>query len=135
MSDYIHSRLKNRIVEIVDTLISNGSIKNPDLSHFANISHITLSRDNAYATLYVTCLEEKRLDKSVAALNNAAGFIQGRLAKLLNTRNTPRLTFVKDEDLKTANRIDEILEAIKASSSTKDECAESASSEKEELAE
>lgn len=114
MSDYVHERLRNRISEIVNTMISDGSIKAPGLSRFASVSHVSLSRDNAYATLCVTCLESSRLDRSVAALNEAAGFIQSRLARVVNTKNTPRLTFVPDKDLEKMNRIDAILDRIHA---------------------
>ena len=33
MTDYIQSRNEARIVEVVNTLIVNGEIKNPKLSH------------------------------------------------------------------------------------------------------
>ena len=113
MADYIQSRNEARIMEIVNTLIVSGEIKNPKLSRFASISDISLSRDNAYATLYVSCLEDGRLENSVAALQSAAGFIQARLAKVMKTKNTPRLSFVGDTTDRDAARIDALLESLK----------------------
>ena len=112
MSDYAQSRLESRIVEAINTLIVQGDIKNPKLSRFASVCDLSLSKDNAYATAYVSCLEDKCLDNSVKALQSAAGFIQARLASVLKTKNTPRLTFVADTTQRDANRINELLKSI-----------------------
>ncbi|MCF0261798.1 MAG: 30S ribosome-binding factor RbfA [Sphaerochaetaceae bacterium] len=114
MGDYIQSRNEAKIIEVVNTLIVNGDIKHPKLSRFASISGLSLSKDNAYATLYVSCLmDDGTLQASVKALQSAAGFIQGRLAQVMKTKNTPKLTFVADTTEREAMRIDQLLESIK----------------------
>ena len=115
MADYIQSRNEARIKEIVNTLIVSGEIKNPRLSTFASISDISLSRDNAYATLYVSCLVDRDLENSVKALQSAAPFIQGRLAKVMKTKNTPRLSFVPDTTEREAAKMDALLESLNIS--------------------
>lgn len=113
MSDWAQNRLESKIVETVNTLIATGSIKNPKLSSFAYITDLTISKDKAYATLYVNCFDEKQLKNSVAALQSASGYIQAKLAGVLKTKNTPKLTFVVDETTRTAERIDKILDSLK----------------------
>jgi len=113
MGEYSQTRNETKILEAVNTLIVSGEIKNPKLSRFASVSYLTLSKDNSYCTLYVTCLEENRLESSVNALQSAAAFIQGRLARVLQTKNTPKLTFRKDSTELEARRIDELLAGIK----------------------
>ncbi len=113
MSDYSQSRIESRIMEAVNTLIVSGDIKNPKLSRFASISDISVSKDNSYATLYVSCLLDQELERSVKALQSAAPFIQGRLASVLKTKNTPKLTFLPDTTQREASRINELLESIK----------------------
>jgi len=113
MADYMKSRNEARIMEVVNTLIVSGEIKNPRLSRFASVNDISLSKDNAYATLYVSCLEDRELQNSVAALQSAAGFIQARIAKVLKTKNTPKLNFVADTTERDAARIDALLESIR----------------------
>ena len=115
MADYIQSRNEARIMEIVNTLIVSGEIKNPKLSTFASISDISLSRDNAYATLYVSCLVDKDLNNSVKALQSAAAFIQGRLARVMKTKNTPKLTFVPDTTERDAAKMDALIESLNIS--------------------
>jgi len=114
MSEYSQNRNETRIVQAVNTLIVSGEIKNPKLNKFASISDITLSKDNAYATLYVSCLsDDGTLESSVKALQSAAGFIQAKLANVLKTKNTPKLTFVADTTSRNAQRMDELLESLK----------------------
>ena len=113
MSDWAQNRLESRIIETVNTLIATGVIKNPKLSNFAYITDINISKDKAYATLFVNCFDEKQLHNSVAALQSAAGFIQAKLASVLKTKNTPKLSFVVDETERTADRIEKILDSLK----------------------
>ena len=115
MADYIQSRNEARIMEIVNTLIVSGEIKNPRLSTFASISDISLSKDNAYATLYVSCLVDRDLNNSVKALQSAAPFIQGRLARVMKTKNTPKLSFVPDTTERDAAKMDALLESLNIS--------------------
>ena len=113
LKDRQQDRLLARITEIVNMLIVSGDIKNPRLSPFASAGGGVLSKDKAYCTLYVNCLDEKSLRKSVEALNSAAPFIQSRLAANLKTRNTPKLTFKANEEFIEAQRINDLLETLK----------------------
>ena len=105
-----------RVSELVTLQLSKIYLnEHYSLSTFASISDISLSRDNAYATLYVSCLVDKDLDNSVKALQSAAAFIQGRLAKVMKTKNTPRLTFVADTTERDAAKMDALLESLNIS--------------------
>lgn len=112
MGDYAQNRLESRLIQVINTLIVQGEIKNPKLSRFASISEVSLSKDNAYATAYVSCLEDNLLDNSVKALQSAAGFIQAKVGSVLKTKNTPRITFVADTTQRDAGRINELLKSI-----------------------
>ena len=113
MDSYNAKRLESRILEAINTLIVSGEIKNPGLSRFATATDIELSKDNSFARVYVSCLEENRHQKSVDALQSAAGFIQSRLAKILKTRNTPKLVFEMDTTQREASRVNDLLESLK----------------------
>lgn len=110
MSSYSESRLESRIMEAVSTMIVTGVIKNPHLSRFASVTEVRLSPDNAYASVYVSTVMEKDLERSVKALNSAAGFIQSRLAAILKTRNTPVLKFIPDTSYIEGERINNLID-------------------------
>jgi ribosome-binding factor A len=113
MSEYIHQRLEARIQEAVSTMIVTREIKHHALSRIVSISRVSLSKDKAYATLWVSSfVEDEKLEQSVAALQSASGFIQRRLGALLQTRNTPKLTFKADLSIKEAQAINELIDSL-----------------------
>ncbi len=114
MSKYSQQRIESKIAEAVSTLIVKGEIKHPDVSTLCSVSKVSLSPDNAYATIYITSvLDDESLEKSVAGLQKAAPFIQGRVGKFLRTKNTPRLTFKTDNSYKDAQNINNIIDSLK----------------------
>ena len=113
MSDYTHQRLEARIQETISTMIVTREIKHHGLSPFGSVSQVTLSRDKAYATVWVSSfVEDNKLEQSVAALQSAAGFIQQRLGALMKTRNTPRLTFKADTSIREAQAMNDLIDSL-----------------------
>ena len=111
MSEYSQARLESKIMETVSSLIVSGAIKNHNLSTLTSVTRVTLAPDNTEAKVYVSSLfDDANLDKSVHALNKAAGFIQSRLANVLKTKNTPVLTFWKDNSYIEGERINNLID-------------------------
>lgn len=110
MSEFSGARLESRILETISTMIVSGMIKNPHLSRFASITEVRLASDNTAATVLVSAVTEKELERSVAALNSASGFIQGHVGKVLKTRNTPRLVFKADRSYQEGEKINSLID-------------------------
>lgn len=119
MDDYTSERLRSRIKEIIGELIVTGEIKNHNLSSLSSVTNVELSKDGAYAKVYISSLgDNSTLDKSVKALTQSSSFIQRRIAKVLKTRNTPVLTFIKDTSYIEGERINKLIdEALSGSKS------------------
>ena len=101
MSQYRMVRVQHLIQEMLGTMIVSGVIKDPRVNSFLSITDVQVSRDIAYAKIYVSSFEnEKKVKDAVEALNHAAGFIQSKLGKKLNMRNTPKLTFFQDDSVR-----------------------------------
>jgi ribosome-binding factor A len=85
-----------------------------------SITDVEVSRDFAYARVYVTYIggDEALKKEIVADLNQAAGFLRGQLGRGLRLRTIPKLTFRYDESVERGFRlsalIDEALEADEA---------------------
>ncbi len=86
-------------------------LDDPELSE-ANITvtEVSVSPDLKSATAFVTPLGGVDLPGAVAALNRAAGFLRGQLARELTLRYTPRLNFAADRSFEHATRVQDILE-------------------------
>ena len=107
MNSHRIRRVESLLAEEIGRLIVEKEIKDPRVSTLLSVTGVTVSKDLAYAKVRVSgYLSRKRLDKGVAGLNRAAGFVQARLGKKLSFRTTPRLTFVADHSIEEGFEVD-----------------------------
>lgn len=91
-------RVADAIQRLLAMLIPQ-EVRDPRVG-MVNINDVTVSRDMAYAKVYVTFVGDDDADtakESVKALNKAAGFLRSLLAKELSMRSVPRLQFIYDK--------------------------------------
>ena len=113
MSDFRLLRVESLVREEVSLLISNGAIKDPRVSSFLTITQTKVAKDISHAKIYISSFEgEKKLQQGVDGLNHAAGFIQREVGKKLQTRLTPRLTFIKDSSIKDGFEMNKKIEEL-----------------------
>lgn len=77
------------------------------------LTAVDVSKDLSYAKVYFTSISNmthKELEKEV---NEAAPFLRGKLAKVIEIRNIPELKFVYDESIEYASKIEKIITEIK----------------------
>lgn len=75
---------------------------------------VTVSPDMREAKVSVSVMgDEKQQQLSVRGLQNAAGFLQSKIASRIDTRHTPRLQFVIDKGIQNSLLIGDILAKIK----------------------
>src|SRR2546423_8024034 len=69
--------------------------------------------DMKSAKVHVSIMgSEKEQQLSLSGLQNAAGFLQKKIAERIETRHTPRLTFVLDKGVKASLEINRILREV-----------------------
>jgi ribosome-binding factor A len=113
VAKYRLERVANLITQQVGMMISMGEIKDPRVSSLVSVSRVTLSRDFSCAKLYISSFEDRgKLKEAVDALNHAAGFIQGSVAKRVRMRNTPRMTFIEDHGIEDGFHINEKIKEV-----------------------
>ncbi len=106
-------RVESLIREQVSSLIMNRELKDPRINSLLSITTVKVSNDLSSARLYVSGLEgEARLNKSVNALNHAAGFIQNRIARHLKMRLTPKLRFFPDSSVRDGYFLNKKIDAL-----------------------
>jgi ribosome-binding factor A len=99
-------------------VLVRDEIKDPRLG-MVSISGAEVSRDLAYATVYISVLgDEKAVADSLAVLNRAAGFLRHRLGQLMRIRVVPQLKFEFDSSLQEGARMDALIDAALAGSRT-----------------
>ena len=101
MAEYRTERVGRLIQEKIGTLIVEGKIKDSRVNPFLSISRVSVSRDLAWAEVYVSTFKpEGNLTRGVEGLQSAAGFIQAQLASVMHIRKTPRLRFHVDQSIR-----------------------------------
>lgn len=101
MGQYRMQKLNGQLRDEISKLLLHGDIKDPRVSTFLSINRVEITTDLGYAKVFVSSfLSDAQLEKGVAGLNSAAGFIQSSIAKKLRICQFPKLTFVVDSGMK-----------------------------------
>ncbi len=77
------------------------------------VSAVTVSRDLAYADVYITSLglkDEFDQEKIVDVLNKAQGFLRSRLAGRIQLRAVPALRFHYDESIERGKGLSALID-------------------------
>ena len=79
--------------------IVKQELRDPRITKHLTISDVVVSRDLAYANIYVSSFEHDTNEDQegvIKVLNNASGFFRTKLSKRHNMRITPKLKFHYD---------------------------------------
>ncbi|PHM74933.1 30S ribosome-binding factor RbfA [Xenorhabdus kozodoii] len=99
-------------------IILQREVKDPRIG-MATVSGVEVSRDLAYAKVFVTFLnilvenhDSDRIKEGIKALNEASGFIRSLLGKAMRLRIIPELTFSYDSSLVEGMRMSNLVSNV-----------------------
>ncbi len=87
-------------------------LKNPNVTGLISVTKVKVTPDLKYAKVYVSIMNSKNIKETMEGLKKSSGFIRTELAKKVNLRNTPELTFEIDDSIEYGAKIDSILKEI-----------------------
>lgn len=93
-------------------MIIQREIKDPRVGMMVTVSGVEVSRDLAYAKVFVTFLNDDNADAikgGVKALQDASGYIRSLLGKAMRLRIVPELTFFYDNSLVEGMRMSNLV--------------------------
>ncbi len=94
-------------------MIAQGQIKDPRVEPLTTVTEVNLSRDLGHARVWVSRYGDRQaVEQSVEALNHAAGFIQGVLARRISLRVFPKLSFHRDDAMENGFRVAQKLREV-----------------------
>lgn len=105
------SRVGDFIKQELATLIQL-ELRDPRIG-MVSVTGVEVSRDFSHAKVYVTVFGKESVadaEGSVAALNNAAGFLRTKIAKVNSARTTPRLHFVFDSSISRGAHLSKLID-------------------------
>ena len=91
-------------------------ISDPRISgSLVSVTEVDCAKDLKTARVYYSFFQQKYGEKEIKkALIGAAGYLRSHLARTLNLRETPQLTFIYDDSVERGNRINKILHEVTA---------------------
>ena len=127
MAKYRHGRINDEMQKEVSMILRD--VKDPRVSGaFISVTGADVTPDFKYAKIYYSVLGmdgDREAEKELAkGLRSAAGFCRGQLAKTLNLRVTPELTFVPDESMKRGVEIAAMINKLEFTDEEEDEIDE-----------
>lgn len=110
MAKYRQDRINDSVAKEMSQIIRE--VKDPRVSSaLITVTGASVSQDLKYAKIFYSCLTGKNEDCG-KGLASAAGYARSQLAKRLNLRVTPEITFVYDESLEHGMKIAKILHSL-----------------------
>lgn len=99
--------------------IIRGDIKDPRISAWTSVVDVEVAPDLKTCKAWISVLGSKEArEDTLKGLKSAEGYIRRQLAKNLNLRNTPEITFVMDQSIEygvsMSRKIDEVIASDEA---------------------
>ena len=109
-----YSRMNGEVQRELSKIISRD-IKDPRIHPMTSVVSVDVTPDLKFAKVFVSVLgNDEDKEKTKKGLTSAALHIRSLLAKSLNLRNTPELTFFIDDSIEygvnMSKKIDELIE-------------------------
>ena len=90
-------RINEEIQREMSSLIR--TVKDPRVSGMISVTAVDTTPDLKFCKLYISVLDKNDVDHVLKGLKSASGYLRRELGRALNLRNTPELTFVRDDSI------------------------------------
>ena len=111
MANYRRGRVNEAVTNEVSQIARE--IKDPRLAGLMiTVTGADVSPDLKFAKIFYSVIGENDPKETKKALKSAAPFVRSQLARRLNMRNTPEITFVFDESVERGAHMNELFRSI-----------------------
>ena len=123
-----NTRINGEVMRALADII-RGEIKDPRINPMTSVVAVEVAPDLKTCKAYISVLgDEKSQQDTIKGLKSAEGYIRMLLAKNINLRNTPQITFILDQSIeygvKMSKMIDDVTEADRAAAVLSEDEAE-----------
>ncbi|MBD8918801.1 MAG: 30S ribosome-binding factor RbfA [Lachnospiraceae bacterium] len=120
-----NTRINGEVQRVLAEVI-RGEIKDPRICPLTSVVAVEVAPDLKTCKAWISVLgDEEARENTYKGLKSAEGYIRNRLAKTINLRNTPEITFIMDQSIEygvnMSRRIDEVMEEQSAKSTESEE--------------
>ena len=113
-----NTRINAEVQKELSTLI-NREIKDPRINPMTSVIAVEVAPDLKHAKVYISVIGDEDSRKATyEGLRSAAPFMRNQLAKRINLRNTPELTFIMDQSIEYGVNMFKLISDIKQKDET-----------------
>lgn len=107
-----NTRINGEVKKELSILI-NREIKDPRINPMTSIVDVEVAPDLKTAKVYISVMgDEESKKETYEGLKSAASYMRGQLARNLNLRNTPELTFIIDNSIEYGVNMSKLIDEI-----------------------
>lgn len=111
-----NTRINGEVQRVLAEII-RSDIKDPRIHPMTSVVTVSVAPDLKTCKAYISVLgDEKAAEDTLAGLKSAGGYIRKELARRINLRNTPEITFVMDQSIaygvNMSKKIDEVMSGM-----------------------
>ncbi|MBR6004036.1 MAG: 30S ribosome-binding factor RbfA [Lachnospiraceae bacterium] len=93
--------------------IIRGDIKDPRISPLTSVVAVEVAPDLKTCKAYISVLgDEEAIKSTYQGLKSAEGYIRRELARRINLRNTPSITFVMDNSIEYGVNMSKLIDDV-----------------------
>ena len=85
------------------------TVKDPRVTGMISVTAVETTPDLKYAKVYISALDKSAEEQVLKGLKSASGWLRRELGRALGLRNTPELSFVRDDSIDKGAHILEML--------------------------
>lgn len=106
-----NTRINGEVQKALSEIIRE--LKDPRIHPMTSIVLVQVTPDLKFCKVYVSVLaNEEQAKETLRGLKSAEGFIRTQLAKKINLRNTPDVTFVLDQSIEYGVRMSRLIDDV-----------------------
>ena len=100
-------RINEEIQREMSSLIR--SVKDPRVTGLISVTAVETTPDLKFCKIFISVLDKSDVNQVLKGLKSASGFLRRELGRTLNLRNTPELSFVRDDSIDKGAHILDLL--------------------------
>ena len=104
----INGEVQRALAEII-----RGGIKDQRISPLTSVVSVEVSPDLKTCKAWISVLGDEAMEKStLEGLRSASGYIKNQLAKEVNLRNTPEITFIMEQSIAYGVKMSKLIDEV-----------------------
>ena len=116
-----NTRVNGEVMRVLADII-RGDIKDPRIGMLTSVVNVEVAPDLKTCKAYISVLgDDQAVQDTLEGLNSAKSYIRRELARRINLRNAPEITFVMDQCIAYGAKMSKLIDEVNTSKAEDEE--------------